>query len=174
MNALISAHKQTGVSTAEIFTYILIVIVSASTAYGFYFNHNLENAIAEAVDSGMAQKAKIEAYFESEGVLPQTEADVDLDEFAPVGVLRGFTWQTGALGEPGSDTELTGTLNAIVDLGEFGARFEATESAYLLIARVQEDGTILWDCKADPVTIYALSDRYLPDTCRSASDSEDD
>lgn len=174
MNELILASRQKGITTAETFTYILIVIVSASTAYGFYFNYNLENAIADAVESGMARKEQIEAFFEAEGFMPQTEAEAGLNEFTPVGVLTDFTWEPGAFGESGSDPQLTGTLNAIVDLSEFGARFEETESAYLLIARAQEDGTILWDCKADPVTLNALSQRYLPDNCQSASDGEDE
>ncbi len=170
MKELGFACKQIGASTAEWFTYALIVIVCASTAYGFYFNYKLENVIAEAVASGEAKKAQVEQFFEREGRMPQTADDAGTEGFIPVGVLKGFSWEAGAFGEPGSDTQLNGTIKALVDLTEFGERFEETESAYLLIARGQEDGTIIWDCKEDTVTINALSRRYLPDTCRVESE----
>jgi hypothetical protein len=57
---------------------------------------------------------------------------------------------------------------------EFGARFEDIESGFLLIARAQDDDTINWECVADVVTADALSRRYLPETCRSAKDDEDE
>ena len=49
--------KQLGISTAEWFTYVLIVIVLATTAYGFYLNSRLNSAIAEAVTVGEQKKS---------------------------------------------------------------------------------------------------------------------
>jgi hypothetical protein len=57
---------------------------------------------------------------------------------------------------------------------EFGARFEDIESGFLLIARAQDDDTIKWEYVADVVTADVLSRRYLPETCRSAKDDEDE
>ena len=57
---------------------------------------------------------------------------------------------------------------------EFGTRFENTKSGFLLIARAQEDDSIIWDCIADLVTVDALGKRYLPDTCSAAEEDEDE
>lgn len=105
--------------------------------------------------------------------MPQTGEEVGLERFTPSGVLKDLTWRPGALGEPSPDKLRTDTLNGMVDLSEFGARFEVHESGYLLIARAQDDGTIIWDCLADQVTPDALPGRYLPESCKKASDTEE-
>ena len=57
---------------------------------------------------------------------------------------------------------------------EFGARFEDIESGYLLIAIVQDDNTIEWNCVADVVTVDALDRRYLPETCKDGEDEDEE
>ena len=56
---------------------------------------------------------------------------------------------------------------------EFGTRFENIESGFLLIARAQEDDSIIWECMADRVTVDALGKRYLPETCSGGEEDED-
>lgn len=172
MNELNLGVRQRGVTTAETFTYILIVIVLAAVVAGFYLNSNLNSAIEEALALGEIEKELIEEYFETHGQMPRSGAEAGLDRFTPDGVLKGLTWRPGALGEPSPDNLRTGTLNGILDLSEFGARFEKHESGYLLIARAQDDGTVIWDCLADEVTPDALPESYLPESCKRASDSD--
>jgi hypothetical protein len=156
MNELKLGNQQQGLTTAEIFTYVLIVIVLASTAFGFYHNYRLDNAIAEALVLGEEKKGQIEKYFEAQGQMPQSEAETGLDGYISTGVLKDLRWRPGVPGDPNSDKLRTGTLNGIVDLVDFGARFEEYESGYLLIARAQEDGSVVWDCLADAATANAL------------------
>jgi hypothetical protein len=83
-------------------------------------------------------------------------------------------YRAGELGVPAADKLRTGTLRAFVDMKEFGVRFEDIESGFLLIARAQDDDTIIWDCVADGVTADALGNRYLPETCKKAKGDEDE
>lgn len=165
--------RQRGVTVAEFVTYILIVMALGSTVFGMYVNYNLEAAVAEAVSAGAEEKLLIEEYFEAHGQMPQSGAEAGLDEFTATGVLKDMTWRPGIKGKPGTDTLLNGTLNGIIDLSEFGERFEKHESGFLLVARAQDDGTILWDCMADAGTADALPSRYLPESCTRASETEE-
>lgn len=173
MKELRLLNRQCGATTAETFTYVLIVIVLASTAYGFYINSQLGNALAEALSRGEEEKALVEEYYQSRGEMPQSGADIGLDRFMPEGVLADLNWISGGWGEADSDPLHTGTLNGIVNLNEFGARFQEYGSGYLLIARGQEDGSVVWDCKADIYTPDALPGSYLPDSCTTTSESQD-
>jgi len=174
MNELNIGTRQKGVTTAEVVTYIIIVLVLAAVGLGMYVNSSIEKSVSEALALGEAQKGIIEEYFNTHGEMPQSGADAGLEGFAPAGVLKELTWQPGALREADSDPLLTGTLNGLVDLSEFGERFEEFESGYLLIARAQDDGTIIWDCMADSGSTNAMPGRYLPETCErvSADDEE--
>jgi hypothetical protein len=138
-----------------------------------YQNNRLDNIIAEALALGEEQKVLIEEYFQAQGQMPQSEADAGLEKFTPAGVLVDVVWLSGVLGEPSSDTLLTRTLKGVLDLSEFGERFKKYESGYLLVARAQEDKTIVWDCMADSATPDSLPRRYLPESCKRASDSDD-
>ena len=173
MNELKLETRQRGLTVAELVTYILIVLALGGSILGYFHNKNVSAAVAEALAAGEAKKALIEEYFESHGQMPQSEAEAGLDEFTPSGALQDLIWQPGAKGEGSSDKLLNGTLNGIVELGEFGERFEKHESGFLLIARGQDDGTIIWDCMADAGTKDALPRRYLPETCERASDSDE-
>ena len=173
MNELKNGIRHNVVSTAEIVTYILIVIVIAAVGVGIYANSKIENAISEALDLGESHKPIIEEYFNIHGQMPQSGADAGLEGFTANGVQKGLTWQPGVPREADADILLTGTLNGLVNLSEFGERFEDFESAYLLIARAQDDGTIIWDCMADSVSGNALSAKYLPDTCERNSDVDE-
>ena len=106
--------------------------------------------------------------------MPKSEADINLSSFTPAGILTGMEYQAGELGVPAADKLRTGTLRALVDMTEFGIRFEDIESGFLLIARAQEDDAIKWDCVADLVTVDALERRYLPDACKGNDDDESD
>ena len=96
-----------------------------------------------------------------------------MDAFVPEGILIGMDYRAGEFGVPAADKQRTSTLRALVDMTEFGARFENTESGFLLIARAQEDDSIIWDCMADQVTVDALGKRYLPETCSAGEEDED-
>ena len=104
--------------------------------------------------------------------MPQSQADINLTSLIPQGILIGMDYRAGELGVPAADKYRTGTLRALVDMTEFGARFEDIESGYLLIARIQDDNTIKWDCVADVVTVDALGRRYLPETCKGGKGGE--
>ena len=172
MNELNIGSRQTGVTTPEMFTYVLIVIVISAMVFGKYMESSHNNSISEAVALGETQKVMIEEYFKAHEKMPQSGADAGLEEFTPAGVLKELTWQPGVPGEADSDKLLTGTLNGRVTLSDFGERFEDLDSAYLLVARAQEDGTIAWECKNDTVSRNAVPGRYLPETCKSDSDDE--
>ena len=105
--------------------------------------------------------------------MPQSQADINLTSVIPKGILIGMDYRAGELGVPAADKYRISTLRALVDMKEFGTRFEDIESGYLLIARVQEDDTIEWDCIADLVSVDALGKRYLPETCKGGEDGED-
>ena len=152
----------------------MIVVVLIGVAYGFYHNSRIDDAVSAAVDLGLEQQAIIEEYFDTYGEMPQSEADINLRSFTPQGILTGMDYRAGELGVPAADKSRTGTLRALVDMTEFGTRFKDIESGFLLIARAEEDDTIKWDCVADVVTVDALGRRYLPETCSSAKDDEDD
>ena len=105
--------------------------------------------------------------------MPQSKVDIDLSSFTPEGILTGMDYRAGELGIPAADKLRIGTLKALVDMTEFGLRFEDIESGFLLIARAQDDDTIKWDCVADGVTANALGSRYLPETCKKAKGDEE-
>ena len=151
----------------------MIVLLLIGVAFGFYHNSKIEDAVAAAVDLGLEQQAVIEEYFGIYGEMPQSQTDIKLTSLIPQGILTGMDYRAGELGVPAADKYRTGTLRGLVDMAEFGARFEDIESGYLLIARVQEDNTIEWGCVADLVTVDALEGRYLPETCKGDKDGED-
>jgi hypothetical protein len=105
----------------------------------------------------------IEEYFQVQSQMPQPEAEAGLKKFTPAGVLVDVVWRPGVLGE----------LGGVLNLSNFGEPFKKYESGYLLVARAQEDGPIVWDCMADSVTPNALPRKYLPDSCKRASDPDD-
>ena len=168
------ANRQSGLTTAEMVVYPMIVVTLMGVAFGFYHNSKIEDAVTAAVDLGLEQQAVIEAYFDIYGEMPQSQADINLTSLIPQGILIGMDYQAGELGVPAADKYRTGTLRALVDMTEFGARFEDIESGYLLIARVQDDNTIEWNCVADVVTVDALDRRYLPETCKGGENGEDE
>ena len=163
---------QNGFTIAEMVVYPMIVITLLGIAFGFYHNSKIEDAVAAAVDLGQEQQAVIEGYFDLYGEMPQSQADINLTSVIPKGILIGMDYRAGELGVPAADKYRISTLRALVDMKEFGTRFEDIESGYLLIARVQEDDTIVWDCIADLVSVDALGKRYLPETCKGGEDSE--
>jgi hypothetical protein len=153
--------------------YPMIIVALIGVAFGFYHNSRIDDAVSAAVDLGLRQQDIIEEYFDTYGEMPQSEADINLSAFTPEGILTGMDYRAGELGVPAADKFRTGTLRALVDMTEFGARFKDIESGFLLIARAQDDDTIKWDCVADVVTVDALGGRYLPETCSSAEDDEE-
>jgi hypothetical protein len=168
-----TGNRHSGFTTTEMVVYPMIVVVAIGVAFGFYHNSRIDDAVSAAVDLGLEQQAIIEEYFDTYGEMPQSEADINLSSFIPEGILTGMDYRAGELGVPAADKLRTGTLKALVDMTEFGGRFEDIESGFLLIARAQDDDTITWDCVADVVTVDALGKRYLPETC-SAKDDEDE
>jgi hypothetical protein len=154
--------------------YPMIIVALIGVAFGFYHNSRIDDAVSAAVDLGLRQQDIIEEYFDTYGEMPQSEADINLSAFTPEGILTGMDYRAGELGVPAADKFRTGTLRALVDMTEFGARFKDIESGFLLIARAQDDDTIKWEYVADVVTADVLSRRYLPETCRSAKDDEDE
>ena len=167
-----TGNRQSGLTISEMFVYPMVVAVLGGVAFGFYHNSRIDDAVSAAVDLGLEQQAIIEEYFDTYGEMPQSEADINLNSFIPRGILTGMDYRAGELGVPATDKLRTGTLRALVDMTEFGTRFEDIESGFLLIARAQDDDTIKWDCVADVVTVDALGRRYLPETCSSAEDDE--
>jgi len=158
--------------TSELVVYPMLVVILVGVAFGFYHNSKIEDAVFAAVDLGQEQKVIIEEYFKTFGTMPQSEADINLNSLSPEGILIGMDYQAGELGVPAADKVRTGTYRALVDMREFGTRFEDIKSGYLLIARVQDDGTIKWDCVADHVSVDALDKRYLPETCKDEEEEE--
>ncbi len=169
-----TGNRQSGLTTAEMVVYPMIVVLVIGVAFGFYHNSRIDDAVAAAVDLGLEQQAIIEEYFDTYGEMPQSEADINMRSFRPEGILTGMDYRAGELGVPAADKLRTGTLRALVDMSEFGARFEDIESGFLLIARAQDDDTIKWDCVADVVTADALGGRYLPETCSTAENDENE
>ncbi len=167
-------NRQNGLMTSEMVVYPMIVVGLIGVAFGFYHNSRIDDAVSAAVNLGLEQQAIIEEYFDTSGEMPQSEADINLSSFIPEGILTSMDYRAGELGMPAADKLRTGTLRALVDMTEFGARFEDIESGFLLIARAQDDDTIKWECVADVVTVDALGKRYLPETCSSAKDDEDE
>ena len=169
-----TVHRQHGLTTSEMVVYPMIAVLLVGVAFGFYHNSRIDDAMAAAVDLGMRQQQLIETYFDLHGEMPQSEADLEMNTFSPEGILIGVDYLAGEFGVPAADKLRTGTLRARVDMTEFGARFEKIESGFLLIARVQDDDSIIWDCVADRVTVEALDKRYLPETCSAGEEDEDE
>lgn len=169
-----TGSRQSGLTTSEMVVYPMVVATVLAVAYGFLHNSRIDDAVSAAVDLGLEQKTIIEEYFDTHGEMPQSEADIDLNSFSPEGILVGMDYRAGELGVPAADKSRIGTLRALVDMTQFGVRFEDTESAFLLIARAQDDDTIQWDCVADAVTPDALGRRYLPETCSAAKDDDEE
>ena len=92
-------------------------------ACGFYHSSKSDDAVAAAVDLGLEQQAVIEEYFGIYGEMPQSQADINLTSLIPQGILIGMDYWAGELGVPAADKYRTGTLRALVDMTEFGARF---------------------------------------------------
>ena len=168
-----TGNRQSGLTTAEMVVYPMVIVAVIAVAFGFYHNSRIDDAVSAAVDLGLEQQAIIEEYFDTYGEMPQSEADINLS-LIPQGILTGMDYRAGELGVPAADKMRTGTLRALVDMTEFGARFKDIESGFLLIARAQDDDSIEWDCVADVVTVDALGRRYLPQTCSRAEDDEDE
>ena len=169
-----TGSRKGGLTTAEMVVYPMIVVLLIGVAFGFYHNSRIEDAVSSAVDLGIEQQKIIEEYFDIYGQMPQSQADISLSPFIAKGILTGMDYQAGELGIPAADKLRVGTLRALVDMTEFGARFKDLESGFLLIARSQDDGTIKWDCVADVVTVKALARRYLPGICKENKDEEGD
>lgn len=169
-----TGSRQSGLTTAEMVVYPMVAAVFIGVAFGFYHNSRIDDAVSAAVDLGLEQRSIIEEYFKTHGEMPQSEADLNLKYFSPQGILTGMDYRAGELGVPAADKLRTGTLRAVVDMKEFGARWEDITSGFLLIARAQDDDTIEWDCVADEVTPDALGKRYLPKTCSLAKDDKDE
>ncbi|MEM8493619.1 MAG: pilin [Pseudomonadota bacterium] len=169
-----TGNRQRGLTTAEMVVYPMVIVGLIGTAFGFYHNSRIDDAVSAAVDLGLEQQAVIEEYFSTYGEMPPSEADINLSSFIPEGILTGMDYRAGELGVPAADKSRNGTLRALVDMTEFGTRFEDVESAFLLIARAQDDDTIKWDCIPDFVTVDALEKRYLPKTCKGTKDEEDE
>ena len=169
-----TAHRQHGLTTSEMVVYPMIAVLLVGVAFGFYHNSRIDAAVAAAVDLGMKQQQLIETYFDLYGEMPQSEADLEMKALVPEGILIGMDYMAGELGVPAADKLRTGTLRALVDMTEFGARFEDIESGFLLIARAQNDDSIAWDCVADRVTVEALGERYLPETCSAEEEGGDE
>lgn len=167
-------NRQSGLTTAEMVVYPMVLLVLLAFAFGYYHNSRIEDAVSAAVDLGREQQAIVEAYFDTYGEMPQSAADINLSSFISEGILTGMDYRAGELGVPAADKLRTGTLRALVDMTEFGARFKDTESGFLLIARAQDDDSIKWECVADLVTVDALGKRYLPESCSGAKDGEDE
>jgi len=167
-----TGKRQKGLSTAEMVVYPMIGVGLIGTAFGFYHNSKIDDAVSAAVDLGLEQQALVDEYFETHGEMPQSEDDINLSSFISDGILIGLDYRAGELGVPAADKSRTATLRARVDMSEFGTRFKDIGSGFLLIARAQDDGTIQWDCIADVVTVDALDKRYLPETCSRAEDAE--
>ena len=167
-----SQNWQSGLTTAEMVVYPMVVAVLVAIVFGFYHNSRIEHAVSAAVDLGREQQAVVEEYFDSYGAMPKSGADINLSSFTTEGILTGMDYRAGELGVPAADKARTGTLRALVDMKEFGARFEDTQSGFLLIARAQDDNTIKWDCVADVVTVDALGKQYLPESCSEAKEDE--
>lgn len=163
-------NLQIRLTTSEMVVYPMIVAVLIAVAFGFYQNSRIDDAVSAAVDVALEQRAIIEEHFDIYGEVPQSEADINLSSFTPTGILTGMDYQPGELGVPAADKFRIGTLRALVDMTEFGVRFEDIESGFLLIARAEDDGNIKWDCVADLVTVDALEQRYLPDACKGDED----
>ena len=172
MTKPLTLHRQDGLTTSEMVVYPIIVVLLTGIAFGFYHNSSIEAAVSAAVKLGMEQQEIIETYFDRYGEMPQSEAALEMDAFVPAGILIGMDYRAGEFGVPAVDKQRTSTLRALVDMTEFGKRFENTESGFLLIARAQEDDSIIWDCVADQVTVDALGKRYLPETCSAAKEDE--
>ena len=169
-----SGDLQSGLTTAEMVVYSMVATVLIGVAFGFYHNSRIDDALSAAVDLGLKQQPIIEEYFETFGEMPQSEVDINLDSFNSEGIITGVDYSAGELGVPAADKLRTGTLRFLVDMTEFGTRFEDIESGFLFIARAQDDGSIKWDCAADVVTVDALGKRYLPENCRGTKDDEDE
>lgn len=165
-------NLQAGLTTAEMVVYPMIVTMLIGVAFGFYHNSRIEGAVLAAVDLGIEQQEIIEEYFDLYGEMPQSRADINMSAVIPDGILTGMDYRAGELGVPAADKSRVGTLRALVDMTEFGARFKDVESGFLLVARAQDDGTINWDCEADMVTVDALVRRYLPEICKDDKDGD--
>ena len=174
MTKMQTGNRHRRFKTSELVVYPMLVVILIGVAFGFYHNSKIEDAVSAAVDLGQEQKVIIEEYFETFGTMPQSEADINLNSLSPEGILIGMDYQAGELGVPAADKLRTGTLGALVDMREFGTRFEEIKSGYLLIARAQDEGTIKWDCVADQVSVDALDKRYLPETCKDEEEEEDE
>ncbi len=174
MTKPLTLHRQDGLTTSEMVVYPMIVVLFVGVAFGFYHNSRIEDAVSAAVKLGMEQQVLIETYFDLYGEMPQSQAQLEMDAFVPEGILIRMDYRAGEFGVPAADKQRTSTLRALVDMAEFGTRFENTESGFLLIARAQEDNSIIWDCMADKVTVDALGKRYLPETCSAAKEDEDE
>ena len=173
MTKMQTGNRYRRFKTSELVVYPMLVVILVGVVFGFYHNSKVEEAVFAAVDLGQEQKVIIEEYFEKFGTMPQSEADINLNSLSPEGILIGMDYQAGELGVPAADKSRTGTYRALVDMREFGTRFEDIKSGYLLIARVQDDGTIKWDCVADQVSVDALDKRYLPETCKDEEEEEE-
>lgn len=168
-----TVHRQGGLTTSEMVVYPMIAFLLVGVAFGFYHNSRIDDAVSAAVDLGLKQQVLIEEYFELYGEMPQSEADLEMNSFIPEGILTGLDYRAGEFGVPAADKQRTSTIRALVDMTEFGTRFENIESGFLLIARAQEDDSIIWECMADRVTVDALGKRYLPETCSGGEEDED-
>ena len=167
-------YRQRGFTITEMIVYPMIAVTFIAVAYGYLHNSRVDDAVSAAVDLGLEQQVIIEEYFDTHGEMPQSEADLNLSSVRPEGILTGMDYRAGELGVPAADKSRIGTLRALVDMTEFGLRFEDIESGFLLIARAQDDDTIKWDCVADGVTPDALGNSYLPKTCKKAKGDEDE
>ncbi len=101
--------RQSGLTTAEMVVYPMVVVVLIGIAFGFYHTARIDDAVSAAVDLALEQQAIIEEYFETYGEMPDSNADINLSSFVPEGILTGMDYRAGELGVPAADKLRTGT-----------------------------------------------------------------
>ena len=114
--------------TSEMVVYPMLVVILIGVTFGFY-NSKIEDTSVRRREFGAGAGGSCRGLFKTTGAMPQSEADLNLSAFTAEGMLTSMDYRAGELGVPAADKLRTGTLRALVDMTEFGTRFEKLNPA---------------------------------------------
>lgn len=160
-----------GFTLIEILVTLVIVGVLAAISLPIYRNSVITAEVAEGLLFADEERTKVELFYETHGRMPVISAEAEIGDFPAVDRIQQVIWRPGIRlmpGVPAGDTTHTGRLEIVMDLsdlfgGEISYEYIAT---FLLTARGNQQGAVVWACIPALDTNPHLDAKYLPTSCQ--------
>ena len=158
--------ERNGLSLVEILVAIGIVAVLAALAVPAYQNYMLNTTLSEAFSLLDEERIKIELYYDTHSVMPNSGSDAGIIEYPDFGLVTQLQWRSGIPGDPSADTAHVGTFRPIMDLTSFGDQYGQYSSTFFFVGTGDQSGRIRWECIIDTRFDHnRLDQELLPASC---------